>query len=37
MLIGGIFINVVRVKYEGSGGVAPRKMLDICAEMSKNL
>ena len=28
MLIGGIFINVVRVKYGG---------LDICANMSRNL
>ena len=25
--------NVVRVRYEGSGGVAPRKILDICAKM----
>ena len=26
--------NVVRVRYEGSGDIAPRKILDICAEIS---
>ena len=30
-------LDVVRVRYEGSGGEAPRKTLDICAEMSRNL
>ena len=29
--------NVVRVRYEGSGGVAPRKILDICAKMCRNV